>query len=229
MRIRPLILANCAKPVHYRNAPPIRLSDLQGKKSAHNTMPHRPFARPCSANHSVRKSRATIASRYVSDRDVAYGVASCCVRRRFESSGVAHRRFGSEVSGRYDCPMQLSSHPPRAAGTGTFKPGAGLCNAWCCELRPGAARLQLLQLANLYPVYLRGEAYLAAQSGAKAAAESQKIIAHRGLVLNEPIGALAYLGLALLGGHFPETARGLALLIKISLPFGGMLIQRFQY
>ena len=48
----------------------------------------------------------------------------------------------------------------------------------------------------LYPVYLRGEAYLAAHQGSAAAAEFQKILDHHGVVGNEPIGALAYLGLA---------------------------------
>ncbi len=48
---------------------------------------------------------------------------------------------------------------------------------------------------NLYPVYVRGEAYLAAHRGNEAAAEFQKILDHRGIVLNEPIGALAHLGL----------------------------------
>jgi eukaryotic-like serine/threonine-protein kinase len=45
--------------------------------------------------------------------------------------------------------------------------------------------------ASLYPAYLRGEAYLAAHQGNEAAAEFQKILDHRGIVLNEPIGALA--------------------------------------
>jgi hypothetical protein len=49
---------------------------------------------------------------------------------------------------------------------------------------------------NLYPVYVRGEAYLAAHQGNEAAAEFQKILDHRGIVLNEPIGALAHLQLA---------------------------------
>ena len=40
-----------------------------------------------------------------------------------------------------------------------------------------------------------GEAYLAAHKGREAAAEFQKILDHRGLVLNQPIGALAHLGL----------------------------------
>jgi tetratricopeptide (TPR) repeat protein len=47
----------------------------------------------------------------------------------------------------------------------------------------------------LYPVFVRGEAYLAAHQGNEAAAEFQKILDHRGIVLNEPIGALAHLGL----------------------------------
>jgi tetratricopeptide (TPR) repeat protein len=48
----------------------------------------------------------------------------------------------------------------------------------------------------LYPVYLRGEAYLAAKNGAAAVSELQKILDHSSIVGNEPIGALAHLGLA---------------------------------
>jgi len=47
----------------------------------------------------------------------------------------------------------------------------------------------------LYPVYLRGEAYLAAKNGSAAITEFQKILDHSGVVGNEPIGALAHLGL----------------------------------
>jgi serine/threonine protein kinase len=48
----------------------------------------------------------------------------------------------------------------------------------------------------MYPVYVRGEAYLAAYQGSQAATEFQKILDHPGVVVNEPIGALAHLGLA---------------------------------
>ena len=48
----------------------------------------------------------------------------------------------------------------------------------------------------MYPVYVRGQAYLSAKQGTAAAAEFQKIIDHRGLVENCPTGALAHLGLA---------------------------------
>jgi hypothetical protein len=43
----------------------------------------------------------------------------------------------------------------------------------------------------LYPIYVRGEAWLAAQKGAEATAEFRKIIAHSGIVFTDPIGALA--------------------------------------
>jgi predicted Zn-dependent protease len=47
----------------------------------------------------------------------------------------------------------------------------------------------------MYPVYLRGQAYLLAHQGNEAAAEFQRIIDHRGVVLNFPLGALAHVGL----------------------------------
>ena len=49
---------------------------------------------------------------------------------------------------------------------------------------------------SLYPVYVRGLAYLSAKQGAQAVTEFEKIIIHRGIVQTEPIGAFAHLGLA---------------------------------
>lgn len=48
---------------------------------------------------------------------------------------------------------------------------------------------------TLYPAYVRGEAYLRLKEGDKAAAEFQKLLEHRGCVLNYPLGALAHLEL----------------------------------
>ena len=45
----------------------------------------------------------------------------------------------------------------------------------------------------LYPIYARGEAYITAHQGKSAAEEFQKILDHRGVVFNEPIGPLAHL------------------------------------
>jgi tetratricopeptide (TPR) repeat protein len=47
----------------------------------------------------------------------------------------------------------------------------------------------------LYPVYVRGAAHLRALQGEAAAGEFQKILQHRGIVQNCPLGALARLGL----------------------------------
>jgi eukaryotic-like serine/threonine-protein kinase len=51
-------------------------------------------------------------------------------------------------------------------------------------------------LSCLYPAYIRGEAYLAAEEGTQAAAEFQKILDHGGIVWNCWTGAFAHLGLA---------------------------------
>ena len=53
----------------------------------------------------------------------------------------------------------------------------------------------LLGAGSFYPAYVRGLAYLAAHQGAEAAAEFQKILDHRGVVLCDPIGVLAHLQL----------------------------------
>jgi Tfp pilus assembly protein PilF len=49
---------------------------------------------------------------------------------------------------------------------------------------------------NLYPVFVRGGAHLAAHNGPAAEAEFQEILNHPGMALNEPIAVLAHLGLA---------------------------------
>ena len=48
---------------------------------------------------------------------------------------------------------------------------------------------------TLYPVYVRGDAYLRAGDGVRAVTEFQKMIDHRGIVANLPLGALAHLQL----------------------------------
>jgi eukaryotic-like serine/threonine-protein kinase len=45
----------------------------------------------------------------------------------------------------------------------------------------------------MYPAYVRGEAFLVEHKGVEAAAEFQKLIDHRGIVLADPIAALARL------------------------------------
>ena len=59
----------------------------------------------------------------------------------------------------------------------------------------------------LYPIYIRGEAYLAQKQGSAAAAEFQKILDHRGLVWNCPTGAYAHLGIARAYALAGDTAK----------------------
>ncbi|HVG83573.1 MAG TPA: protein kinase [Vicinamibacterales bacterium] len=79
--------------------------------------------------------------------------------------------------------------------------------------RDPAAAIQALQIASrydlalggvgfigrfggLYPIYVRGLAYLAAGQPAEAAAEFQRIVDHRSIVLVDPVDAMARLQLA---------------------------------
>ena len=70
---------------------------------------------------------------------------------------------------------------------------------------------QPLEVAgSLFPVYLRGEAYLMLQDGSAAAAEFRKFLNDRGLVANFPWGSLARLGLARAYAMQGDTARARA-------------------
>ena len=66
----------------------------------------------------------------------------------------------------------------------------------------------VINLSCLYPVYVRGEAYLAAGQGSAAAAEFQKILDHSGIVWNCWTGALAHLGLARANALVSKTSQG---------------------
>jgi eukaryotic-like serine/threonine-protein kinase len=60
----------------------------------------------------------------------------------------------------------------------------------------------------LYPVYVRGQAYVAAYQGGEAMVEFQKLLDHRSVVINDPMGVLAHLGLArahVMAGDTPKA------------------------
>jgi eukaryotic-like serine/threonine-protein kinase len=63
------------------------------------------------------------------------------------------------------------------------------------ELAVNGLNFNHFYLGGLHSAYVRGEALLAANQYAEAAAEFQKILDHRGLVGADPIGALAHLQL----------------------------------
>jgi len=73
---------------------------------------------------------------------------------------------------------------------------------------------------TLYPVYVRGEAYLRAGDAVQAATEFQKIIDHRGIVANFPLGALARLQLGRaykLGGDVEKARQAYAAFLVVWL------------
>jgi len=78
----------------------------------------------------------------------------------------------------------------------------------------GAASIELGQItfvtsiSCLYPVYIRGESYLAAGQGSAAAAEFQEILDHSGIVWNCWTGALAHLGVARANALQSRTSQG---------------------
>ncbi len=74
----------------------------------------------------------------------------------------------------------------------------------------GATTQVYFNFLCLYPVYLRGQAYQAGHRGSEAAAEFQKILDHPGIVLNEPIGALAHLQIGRAYALLGDTAKARA-------------------
>jgi tetratricopeptide (TPR) repeat protein/predicted Ser/Thr protein kinase len=72
------------------------------------------------------------------------------------------------------------------------------------------------RFGGLYPIYVRGLAYLAARQPAEAAGEFQRILDHRSIVLVDPMGAMARL----------QLARALALsgdIVKAKSAYGDLL------
>ena len=78
------------------------------------------------------------------------------------------------------------------------------------EILQVAIPYELGTAAALDSAYLRGEAYLAAHQSSAAAAEFQKILDNRGIVLNDPIGALAHLQIGRAYSMQGDTAKAKA-------------------
>jgi predicted Zn-dependent protease len=98
------------------------------------------------------------------------------LERRFPQNTIVQSYYLPTVRGQ----VALSrNNPPRAI-----------------EILRAAVPYDLSGSGALYPVYVRGESYLAAHRGNEATAEFHKIPDHPGIVVNAPVGALAHLGLA---------------------------------
>jgi len=150
-------------------------------------------------NSTSARPKALAALELSRDRDVEYGAAfALAVSGDFSQSQALtndlERRFPEDTSVRFS---YLPTLRALLALKGN-KPSPAidlLQTAVPNELgAPGSSFFGFF--GALYPVYLRGQAYLAAHKGAEAAIEFHKILDHRGIVVSDPIGALAHLGLA---------------------------------
>ena len=146
-------------------------------------------------NADEARSRATLALARSTGRDVQYSAA---LAMAYGGNDRQAQNLTDDLAKRYpeDTIVQYNYLPTIRAKLAVSK---GDASEAIENLRVGAP-YELGQTTSsvygwnaLYPVFVRGEAYLAAHQGSEAAGEFQKILDHRGLVLNEPIGALAHL------------------------------------
>jgi len=149
-------------------------------------------------NAEEARRRAALAMGRSAGRDVQYGSALAFAYAKADGRA---RTLADDLGKRFpeDTIVQLNYLPTLRAKLAVSR---GNVSEAIEDLR-GAAPYELGQTTfstfgwtALYPVFVRGEAYLSAHQGLEAAAEFQKILNHPGIVLNSPIGALAHLGLA---------------------------------
>ena len=141
------------------------------------------------------RAGATIALQHASNREIEYGAALALAisgesSRAQELADDLERRFPEDT-------VVRGSYVPVLRARVALNQGDP---SQAIEILQISAPYELgvsrLLFGALYPIYVRGEAHLAAHQGAEAAAEFQKILDHRGIVGSDPIGALAHLQIA---------------------------------
>jgi tetratricopeptide (TPR) repeat protein len=134
------------------------------------------------------RERVAAALRLSNGRDAQFGAALALA---FAGDTARAQWLADELARRFpeDTIVQFSYLPTIHAQLALSRNDSS--NA--IETLQTAAPYELGSASGLYPVFVRGEAHLAVHQGSEAAAEFQKILNHRGIVLNSPIGALAHL------------------------------------
>jgi DNA-binding winged helix-turn-helix (wHTH) protein/tetratricopeptide (TPR) repeat protein len=148
-------------------------------------------------NPGEARRRATLALKLSTGRDLQYFAALAFAYAKDDARAKAladdlNKKFPEDTIVQFN---YLPSVRGRLALNRGDPSGAIQSLAPSAPYELGATRAIDLNWTAMFPVFVRGEAYLAAHQGKEAAAEFQKILDHRGLVLNQPIGALAHLGL----------------------------------
>lgn len=148
------------------------------------------------AHEATRDAHAALADS--NNREVEYGAAFALALARDAAGEGAltadlEKRFPEDTSVRFN-------YVPTIRGLLALKWGSA---SQAIGVLQSAAPYELGQhrstihgnFGALYPIYVRGEAYLSARDGKAAAAEFQKILDHRGIVVSDPVGALPRLQL----------------------------------
>jgi serine/threonine protein kinase/tetratricopeptide (TPR) repeat protein len=147
-------------------------------------------------NRDQAKERARAALELGKGRDVEYAAAFALA---LSGGSSGSQKLAEDLSKRFpeDTPVQFEYLPTLRAlfALSQKKP---LDAIECLQTAipydlamPGTAFFA--KFGGLYPAFVRGQAYLEAGQGQEAAVEFQKILDRRGIVLADPIGAVAHL------------------------------------
>jgi eukaryotic-like serine/threonine-protein kinase len=149
-----------------------------------------------SGNREQARADANAALKLASNRDVRV-VAALALARAGDTAET--EKLAAEIDKTYPLDTQVQRYwlPTIRAAVALERKDPNRA----IELLKETSTIELGQATSnlavyLCPVYIRGEAYLMLHDGKEAAAEFQKFIDHRGVVVNFPWGALARLGLA---------------------------------
>ncbi|HEY6946675.1 MAG TPA: winged helix-turn-helix domain-containing protein [Candidatus Acidoferrum sp.] len=146
-------------------------------------------------NADKARQQAILAKRRASGRDMDYGLALALA---YAGDAGQAQALADDLAKRFpeDTVVQFNHLPALRAKLALLHSNSQQALALLGAASPyelGLAAFDYYNWPSMYPVYVRGEAYLAAHRGGEAAAEFQRILDHRGIVLNEPIGALTHL------------------------------------
>ncbi len=163
-------------------------------------------------NADEARRRATLVMARSAGRDVQYGAALALA---YDGDDARAQALTDDLGRRFpeDTIVQFNYLPTLSAKLAASRrnPSVAIESLRAAALYElGQTTFSNVGWTALYPVYVRGEAYLAAHQGNEAAVEFQKILDHRGIVLNEPIGTLAHLGLARAYAIQGDTAKAKA-------------------
>jgi len=143
-------------------------------------------------NAREARQRAESALAVSTGRDVQYLAALALA---FAGDTVRAKTLGDDLDKRFpeDTWVQFNYLPSINAKLALSRKN----EAKALEILQHAAPYELGRTGgSFHPIYVRGEAYLAARQGEQAATEFQKILDHRAVVGNSPLGALTRLQLA---------------------------------